>query len=285
MVKLLSEAAPAKINLFLRITGRRADGYHELDSVFVPITLADHIGLELRSAAVRTVTLRCDSAGLPADETNLAARAAAAFMAEFGVNAEVLIDLHKVIPVGAGLGGGSSDAGAVLRMLKTLCRIDEPARLAAVALELGADVPFFLDPGPARVRGIGERIARLQMLARFRLVLAVPPVEISTAAIFGELRTEQWTGAASADDIDAVIAGRLTSSVLRNDLEAAAIAKCPAIGDLKSALLRVGASAASMTGSGSGVFGVFAAAANAARAAAELRRLRPAVRVFTAESL
>src|SRR5713226_2655067 len=150
MVKLLSAFAPAKINLFLRVVGRRPDGYHELDSIFIPVSLCDRIGIETRPASTPTVTLRCNLRSLPADDRNLAVRTASAFMAEFGLEAEVLLDLHKNIPVGAGLGGGSSYACTVLRMIATLFRIHALDRLAEIALKLGADVPFFLNPVLAR---------------------------------------------------------------------------------------------------------------------------------------
>ena len=173
MVKLLAEPAPAKINLFLRVVGRRADGYHELDSVFVPVSLCDQVRVEIRveprSAADTTIALHCDRDDLPAGEKNLAWRAADAFLREFGAEIhrprQVAIDLRKEIPIGAGLGGGSSDAGAVLRMMAALCRVDDPSRLARVALALGADVPFFLDPHVAHVGGVGERIAPLEIAA------------------------------------------------------------------------------------------------------------------------
>ena len=173
MVKLLAEPAPAKINLFLRVVGRRADGYHELDSVFVPVSLCDQVRVEIRveprSAAGTTIAMHCDRDDLPAGEKNLAWRAADTFLGEFGAEIhrprEVAIDLRKEIPIGAGLGGGSSDAGAVLRMMAALCRVDDLSRLARVALALGADVPFFLDPHVAHVGGVGERIAPLEIAA------------------------------------------------------------------------------------------------------------------------
>src|ERR1700676_4688209 len=169
MVKLISSFAPAKLNLFLRVVGRRADGYHELDSIFVPITLGDRIAIEARPSHRRHVTLHGSFGKLPADERNLAVRAARDFMAEFAVTAEVLIDLHKAIPAGAGLGGGSSDAATVLLMMAALFRIDAPERLARVAMKIGADVPFFLNPVPARVTGIGEKIAPLGAIAQLAL--------------------------------------------------------------------------------------------------------------------
>jgi len=282
MVKLISAFAPAKLNLFLRVVGRRADGYHELDSIFVPITLGDRIAVETRPSNRRAVTLRGSFGDLPADERNLAVRAAADFMTEFAVEAEVLIDLRKAIPAGAGLGGGSSDAAAVLRMMAALFRIDAPQRLARVAVKIGADVPFFLNPVPARVTGIGERIAPLGALPQLPLVVAVPPVEVPTAAVFRDLKPEHWSGAASDEDVRAIVAGEVAPRLFVNDLAQVAMARWPEIARVKAQLEEIGARAAAMTGSGAGVFGIFASAAEADRAAAELRRRDPALRAVAA---
>lgn len=284
MVKLLAEAAPAKINLFLRVVGRRADGYHELDSVFVPVSLADRLRVEMRGAAARSITLRCDGADVPSGERNLAWRAANGFLGEFGCDAEVLLDLHKRIPAGAGLGGGSSDAGAVLRMMAALTRIDDAPRLGRVALGLGADVPFFLAPHAAHVGGIGERIAPLERCPRLWIVIAVPAVEVSTAEIFRALRREQWSGPAPAEHLRAIADGRITPAMLQNDLAAVAMTRCPQIARLKAALEAAGADAASMSGSGGAVFGLFAGEEQAARAAAKLRGELPNVQLFVAHS-
>jgi 4-diphosphocytidyl-2-C-methyl-D-erythritol kinase len=284
MVKLLSASAPAKINLFLRVVGRRPDGYHELDSIFIPVSLCDRIGIEIRPASTPTVTLRCDLPSLPADDRNLAVRAASIFMVEFGLKAEVLIDLHKEIPVSAGLGGGSSDAGAVLRMMATLFRIDAPDRLAEIALKLGADVPFFLNPVPARVGGIGERITPLDWNPSFALVIAVPPIEVSTAEIFRALKPVNWSGIASDTDIRRILIGDFAPKLLVNDLAPAAISRWPRIGDTLAMIELAGALAASMTGSGSAVFGVFATAAKAQEAAAHLRNRDPELRVVVAST-
>jgi 4-diphosphocytidyl-2-C-methyl-D-erythritol kinase len=277
-----TEFAPAKINLYLRVTGRRADGYHELDSVFVPVSVCDRVRLEIRPAAPPAVALRCDSAVLPSDSRNLAVRAALAFMAEFGMNAEVMIHLHKEIPIGAGLGGGSSDAGAVLRMMAALGGVTDHARLTAVALTLGADVPFFLAPAPARVGGIGERITPLQGFPPFALLIAVPPVQVPTAAVFRDLVPGQWSGPASDADVRAILEGRITPEIAVNDLAKVAMVKWPVIAELKTAMENAGAGAAAMTGSGSGVFGIFATSSAATHAAAELQRVAPATRIFTA---
>ena len=280
MLKLLSEAAPAKINLFLRVLGRRSDGYHELDSIFLPIALCDRVRVELRPSSGRSVTLIGNLGGLPADERNLAVKAAARFMATFEVNAAVLISLDKTIPHGAGLGGGSSDAGAVLRMMAALIRLDSPARLARLAVEIGADVPFFLDPRPARVGGIGELIAPLPTMPPWPMVVAVPPVEVPTAVVFRDLKPAHWSGRASDDDVAALTAGDLTAEFFVNDLAAAAIERFPAIGALQRIIKETGARVTAMSGSGGAVFGLFDSMEHAALAADELRRRDAQLRVF-----
>ena len=197
MVTELSGRACAKINLFLRVTGRRDDGYHELDSVFLPLSLADEIRLEIRAADEPLVTVICNLPELAWN--NLAASAARAFMSEFDLVANVSIGLEKRIPVGAGLGGGSSDAATVLCMMAAAAQLtdeDVAGRLHRIALSLGADVPFFLDPRPSRVTGIGERIVSIEGVPRIPIVIAVPPFEVSTAAIFRALEPAGWSGAA-----------------------------------------------------------------------------------------
>jgi 4-diphosphocytidyl-2-C-methyl-D-erythritol kinase len=288
MVKLLAERAFAKINLFLRVTGRRADGYHALDSIFVPVSISDRITIESRPAATSSVTLRCNIAALADAQSNLAARAAREFVREFEISAQVMIDLQKTIPAGAGLGGGSSDAGTVLRMLaatmlsKAHASID---RLRAIAVGLGADVPFFLDPRPSRVTGIGERIEVLNSFPTLPMVIAVPPMEVPTASVFKMLKRESWSGPAAARDIEEILVGEISAKHLVNDLEAPAIEVYPQIAHLKALLQDCGAIASSMTGSGGAVFGIFLDASGAERAADALRLRAPEARVFTARSL
>lgn len=284
MVKLLSEDAPAKVNLYLRVTGRRADGYHELDSIFLQIELCDKVCLEVLPERERNVSVRCDAVTLPTDEGNLAFRAARDFLNKFNIDAQVLIDLRKRIPVGAGLGGGSSDAGAVLRMLAALGRVDDAERLQEVALGVGADVPYFLNPGAARVRGIGERIEPLGWIPEFRLVIAVPPVEVLTAEVFRALKPEQWSGPASEEDINKILQGQVTPSLLVNDLAQPAMARWPVIAQLKALLEESGAEAAGMTGSGSAVFGIFSTQEAAEAAGREVAPRAPQARVFVTKT-
>jgi 4-diphosphocytidyl-2-C-methyl-D-erythritol kinase len=285
VLKLISTPAPAKINLFLRVTGRRADGYHELDSLFVPVALCDHLAIAIRSTVAPSVSLRCDTPGLGPDDQNLAVRAARAFMAEVAITADVMIDLHKAIPAGAGLGGGSSDAGAILRMMAQLYDVSDRDRLSAIAIKLGADVPFFLDPAPARVRGIGELIEPLDHFAPLEIVIAVPPIRVPTVEVFKHLPREAWSGPASSAVVDAITSGRIEPGHLVNDLAGVAKARWPVIAELETTLVRAGAIAAAMSGSGGAFFGVFASARDAARAAEDVRRLNPAVRAFAVSTL
>ncbi|MBE3602476.1 4-(cytidine 5'-diphospho)-2-C-methyl-D-erythritol kinase [bacterium] len=288
MVKLLSAFAPAKLNLFLRIVGRRDDGYHELDSLFVPITLGDRVAIEVRDGRPGAVSIRGKLGSAPADDRNLAVRAARAFVDEFGFEREIVIELDKSVPSGAGLGGGSSDAGAVLRMLAATARLPGLApptssdRLIKIAATLGADVPFFLHPTPARVRGIGEKIVPVAFADDPPLVVAVPPIEAPTALVYRDLKPSDWSGRVADGALALLLAGDYRPDHLVNDLAKPAIARWPEIGRLKSRLERLKARAAAMTGSGAGVFAIFRTFDEASAAAAELRRLEPDARVFTA---
>jgi len=285
MVKLLAERAAAKINVFVRVTSRRADGYHVLDSIFLPIALADSVSIEYRDGAGRSVRLLCDAPELGDPSTNLASRAATAFLDEFNLDAAVLIRLQKQIPVGAGLGGGSSDAGAVLRMLARLARIETPAELHRIAVGLGADVPFFLDPRPAHVTGIGEKIALLDSVAAMPVVLAIPPFGIATAGVFRALKKENWSGPVDAAAINSVRRGAITPAIAVNDLASVAAAQHPEIATLTALLESLGARAAQMTGSGSAVFGIFASAGEAERAAHSARERMPDTRFIVTETI
>ena len=286
MVTELSGRACAKINLFLRVTGRRADGYHELDSVFLPLSLADEIRLEIRAADEPLVTVICNLPELA--RNNLAARAARAFMSEFDLVARVSIGLEKRIPVGAGLGGGSSDAATVLCMMAAAAQLtdeDVAGRLHRIALSLGADVPFFLDPRPSRVTGIGERIVEIEGVPPIPIVIAVPPFEVSTAAIFRALEPAGWSGAAPDDHIEAITRGDISPEFLVNDLAPVAIAQFPEIRRLKGLLEDSGAHAAQMSGSGGAVFGLFDSTEEAETAAIKIRKRAPFATVIATTTL
>jgi 4-diphosphocytidyl-2-C-methyl-D-erythritol kinase len=275
----LQAAAPAKVNLGLRIVGRRADGYHELESVFLPLDLADDVVVECRAARRGRVEISVETAPdrpageVPGDSRNLAARAAQGFLDRTGLGLEVKIRLTKRIPVAAGLGGGSSDAGTVLRLLAAAHPgVLDAGSLAGLALNLGADVPYFLDPIPAWIAGVGEIIDPLPICPELNLLLVNPGVPLSTADVYRA--TDLLHTAASPESPEAGSLRERMERVMRdlscgfgsvvgNDLEAAAIRLCPPIAHLRRRLLAVGASAVGLSGSGPTIYGVFASAAAA----------------------
>jgi 4-diphosphocytidyl-2-C-methyl-D-erythritol kinase len=285
MAKRFELLAPAKINLFLRITGRRPDGYHELDSLFLPTSLFDRIVIETADAQASAVSIRCNWAEMPVDSRNLAMRAAQLFMAEAGLSARVDIDLHKEIPAGAGLGGGSSDAGAVLRAMSALHGFDDQAALHRLALKIGADVPFFLDPRPARVAGIGERITYLSAAFGLHLVIGVPPVAVPTAEIYRYLERRHWSGPGPIELPAVFDSAAIDPELLVNDLEAVATARYPQIGKVKVILQDLGALGAAMSGSGGAFFGLFRDAKEASKTALEAAAKMPEARFFAARAV
>jgi len=268
-----SVGAPAKINLCLRVVGRRADGYHLLDGIVVPIDLFDYVMVQVTPSTASQVSLRCEPPhAAPSGADNLAARAAECFLRHSGAAARVAITLIKQIPAGAGLGGGSSDAAAVLRVLNALRRnAVASSDLMAWALELGADVPFFLFGCPARVSGIGEVLEPWADMIVEPLVVAFPGTGLSTPAVYAK-----YDDLLTMSDPPSTIRG-LTSgpepphSYWRNDLEAAACLVQPELGVLKGRLRSLGAESVMMTGSGSAVFGQWRRWDDARAAAEQLR--------------
>jgi 4-diphosphocytidyl-2-C-methyl-D-erythritol kinase len=237
-----------------------------------PISVFDH--LELSYAPAPTTTIRCLGTGptIPQDEQNLAGKAARMFLARNGLGGTVTIRIRKTIPVGAGLGGGSSDAAAVLRMLNIgLGTGIGTTELADWALELGADVPFFVYGQPAQVGGIGERITPREPTLSAPMVVAFPGLALSTAAVYAAY-DRSLTRAADLSSGSSLASGQTPlREILVNDLEAAASDIYPPLRPLKARLLKLGAAGALMTGSGSAVFGVWNDRAAAEAAAAVLR--------------
>ena len=260
----LALKAPAKVNLLLKVTGRRADRYHELLSIMVPIDLYDTIHI---FPFRKSISLECRGAGVPADSRNLVWKACEAFFSEAGIQSGAHIVLVKNIPVAAGLGGGSSDAAAVLTALNTI--YDKPLteeRLHVVAKELGADIPFFLYRVPSIARGIGDILEPVRNWPQFWYVIATPPLEISTAWVYGQFKLELT----QAPDNYIVklnnIASHEIAQLLENDLEKVVLPRYPEVAELKNLLVDLGALGAVMSGSGPSVVGVFTEQEKAARA-------------------
>jgi 4-diphosphocytidyl-2-C-methyl-D-erythritol kinase len=247
--------AAAKVNLVLEILGKRDDGYHELVTVMQAVDLSDRITLE----DADVVELSSESPGVPVDGRNLAVKAAMALRAAAGVTRGARITLDKRIPVAAGLGGGSTDAAAVLLGLNRLWRLRWPvARLEEVATGLGMDVPFFLRGGVALATGRGERIEPLRGRS-LGVVLVNPRFALSTAEMYGRVTPEMYTDGGHAKTLCAAGGGRSPARIaasLYNGLQEAAVAAHPVIGRIRAALLAAGALGALMSGSGPTVFGV-----------------------------
>jgi len=245
--------APAKINLFLHVIGRRADGYHLLQSAFQLIDLADRLDFALRTDGVveRISSLQGVAAG-----DDLCVRAALALQAASGTTLGVSIALDKRIPMGGGLGGGSSDAATTLIALNRLWRLEMSAEvLAAIGIGLGADVPFFLFGGNAFVEGIGEHLTPLVTPQRFYAVIH-PGVAVPTAAVFGAPELTRNTLPLKMSDFctgaQAVATERLGADFGHNDLEMVAKTRFPEVAEALHWLSRFGH--ARMTGSGACVF-------------------------------
>jgi 4-diphosphocytidyl-2-C-methyl-D-erythritol kinase len=272
----ISERAHAKVNLDLLITGRRADGYHQLDSLVVFVELADRLTFQHR----RELTLELGgpfAAGLESEGDNLVLRAARALAAHLGRGPGARIVLDKQLPLAAGLGGGSADAAATLRGLGRLWQATlAPGELAAMALRLGADVPVCLASRPVRMRGIGEILEPVPGLPRLDLLLVNPGVPVATAAVFAGLGGRVPEAVPDQDrPLDrADLAGWLARRP--NHLEAPARRLAPAIDEVLAALgAQPGCRLARLSGSGATCFGLFADPAGAAAAAAAIAAARP----------
>jgi 4-diphosphocytidyl-2-C-methyl-D-erythritol kinase len=268
-----AESAPAKVNLFLHVTGKRPDGYHLLDSLVVFAGIADRITVAPAEELSLTVTGPF-ATSLSAEADNLVLRAARALAAEAGLRATGALRLDKQIPVASGIGGGSADAAATLRLLCRVWRLNPAdADLDRIAAGLGADVPVCLRNRPMRMRGVGEILTQPPALPRCGMVLVNPGIPLATVSVF-----RARAGGFSQDAVlpggwDSVDATAATLSRMSNDLEAAAISLVPAIGDVLSALASApGCLLARMSGSGATCFGLFANATAAETAAAAIAR-------------
>ena len=269
--------APAKLNLYLHVTGRRADGYHELDSLVTFAGLADR--LEIAPAAALELTVTGPFAAALGEGENLATRAAAALAERLGRAPSVRIALEKRIPVAAGLGGGSADAAAVLRGLARLWRLGtgHAGILGEIALGLGADVPVCLDSAAAFMAGIGEALSVPPRLPACGVLLVNPGVPVPTGQVFAARRGPFSASARFRENpADAAALAALLES-RRNNLEEPARAQVPEIGHVLARLAAApGCLLARMSGSGGTCFGLFEDEAAAGGAAGAIARERPA---------
>lgn len=292
--------APAKINLHLRIEGRRDDGYHLLDTLMAPISLGDEVEIIRSEGAPGSVTVRADDPAVPLGADNTVQRAARVFQERTGLGEPVAVSIRKRIPMGAGLGGGSTDAAATLRGMNDLFDAGLATKeLEALALTVGADVPFFIRGVAARARGIGEDLMPLgggepiplgayppvasrtlravrsrsgegsspaSGLPRLWLVVLFPGFPVSTAWAYRNFRFKLTKPSNNNNLTGTLDTPHEVARVMVNDLETVTIGRYPRIARLKQQLKDKGAIASLMSGSGSAVFGLFADEAQARRA-------------------
>jgi 4-diphosphocytidyl-2-C-methyl-D-erythritol kinase len=248
----------------LEILRKRDDGYHQINSVFIPVPLYDEITF---TPADEIISINCGGS-LPADESNLCMRAALALKHEFSVAQGIRITLKKNIPIGAGLGGGSSDAATTLMELNAMWGINAPLeRLQTIAARIGADVPFFLSKSAAVVGGIGERIEPVNYTMRYPMLLVCPDLHISTAWAYSQVVCSPERKETPYKNIlrqDVHISEFVQH--FRNDFEQFIFPSYEELPSIKEKLLAAGAAYASLTGSGSGLFGIFDSSEKAALA-------------------
>ena len=247
---MLKSYAPAKINLILRILGKREDGYHEIFSLMQRVSLFDT--LHFRPISVPRIELKTNCPFLPIDKSNLIYRAASLFFKEVCSDSGISIYLIKRIPISSGLGGGSSDAATTLLSLNKLfgdCLSKK--RLLEMAVSLGSDVPFFIFKSTAIVTGRGENVTPIDLDSHFWYIILCPPIRVSTAKIYSSWKLTKIRNETK------IPKGKEILRCLENDLEDFAIHYFPEISLAKEILKEVGAVKALMTGSGGAVFGIF----------------------------
>jgi 4-diphosphocytidyl-2-C-methyl-D-erythritol kinase len=272
---MIQVAAPAKINLFLQVTGKRPDGYHELFTLMSPLRLADEVLLKPFNSGIR---ISCSDPSIPTDDSNLAYRAAEVLNSQVSKRRGIVplgvdITIEKRIPVGAGLGGGSSDAASVLYGLNKYYGFPfSREELMQMGLEIGADVPFFIFGEPALATGIGEYLVPYPNLVAYFVLLLYPGIHVSTAEVYKNLDLGLTNCEKKLKDI--VLKDRPFDAAFHscNDLESVTLAKYPQVKAAKTAVSGSGAQGVLMSGSGSTIFGLFENARAAQRAMCTLER-------------
>ncbi len=262
-MEVVRTRAHGKINLGLDVLRKREDGYHEVRTIMQRVGLYDGIEIQCLGnlGAMRHIGIETNLKYLPANENNLAYRAAELLMDEFGITESIHIKIRKMIPVAAGMGGGSADAAAVLKGINRMFDLHlTEAELMERSIKLGADVPYCVMGGTALAEGIGEILTPIPPMPECIIVLAKPSISVSTRIVYGNLNVDEIK---NHPDIDGMI-----DSIYRNDLrgmagrlgnvlEEVTVAEYPVIGEIKQIMLNMGALNAVMSGSGPTVFGVF----------------------------
>ncbi len=263
-----SLASPSKINIYLRILGRRPDGYHEIETIFIPLTHpSDLVSVEFLESEGLSVS--GDSDLIPRDESNICWKAAMKYAKSANIAPSWKIGIKKNVPVAAGLGGGSANAATLLRILQNEYNALSEAEIRSVSAEIGADVPFFLNPSPSAATGIGEKLTPIRLSTSFDILLLNPKFPVSSSWAYTNIilnpdphpsLNEMIRQLADANQVG-------VSKLLRNDLAAALYLKFPLLQILRDELCSEGAMSAEISGSGPSLFGLFASGDDADKAA------------------
>jgi 4-diphosphocytidyl-2-C-methyl-D-erythritol kinase len=272
--------SPAKVNLFLKVLSKRADGYHNISSLVSPISLFDVMHIRERDDG--QVVVRDDKALLPEGNGNTIYRAAMLMKRVFRIDRGVEVFVEKRIPIGAGLGGPSSNAATVIKGLDSLWRLSLDAKtLMALGARIGADVPLFVYGGPCLIAGIGEKVTPL-FLPHLWLVIVYPGVVLKTGDVYEGLNFVLTKGENEVTLATKVETIYDVARLLENDLEKVGIPLCPIIRSIKEKLVAAGAVGALMSGSGSSAFGLFENREAAERASVAVGQMGT---VFVAQSI
>lgn len=268
-MKSLTLKAPAKVNYLLDVIRKRPDGYHELRMIMQRVNLCDEITIKLTDTPELTTT--CGKKGVPDGPGNIAWKAARTMLDLAGSGQGAEITVTKNIPVAAGLGGGSSDAATVLMGMNELLGLNlSDQRLMEIGLKLGADVPFFIFKQTALAEGVGEQLKAMPEMPKLWVLLVNPGVHVSTAWVYQNLKLTDSRELAKLPEFFGSISD--VCSIMSNDLETVTIPEFPVIAEIKERLLKAGATASMMSGSGPTVFGLFTEQEKAQAAQEEITR-------------
>jgi 4-diphosphocytidyl-2-C-methyl-D-erythritol kinase len=280
-MKTIKLKAPAKVNLRLDVLSKRSDGYHDLRMLNSAVSLFDDIEINI---VEKGITVECYNDPLvPSGEANIAFQATKEIMAYSNKNVGIHININKNIPSGAGMGGGSSNAASVILGLNQMLHINlSRDKLIKIGGRFGADIPFFLYGSPAMATGIGENLTKIKKLPKMPLVIITPNLSVSTKAIYEKY---QVNGNGHDEFPTEFPTKKAVVKFLNNDLEKVTAKQYPIVNELKELLIKHGALAAQMTGSGPSVFGIFSDRETAEKAYKKLSSKEENYRIFLAENI
>lgn len=265
MIKTASLRTPSKINLFLKVVGKREDGYHNIETIFLPLNdIYDVIAVELNNNSA--IAISCSNSGVPCDSRNLCYKAAKLYLEKASKSTGISIKIEKNIPITAGMGGGSSDAAAILLILQGIFKVLNQEELSKIALKIGADVPFFLNPISSVGYGVGDTLKPFEIKQNFIVVICAPQFPVSAAWAYKNIARPCECEHLDIGVLIPLLEGKDYASILpfvKNDLAQALYDKFPLLEFLKADLLNFGLDDAEITGSGPTVFAICRSDSNA----------------------